>query len=288
MALDQALGILYVAHLTFTVNRQLVGGGVSTIDANALRDPNAPNVINSIARVVFPSSTSQSVTALTLADPGTSKSVLYAVARSSADITGLVLQCPPSTMQPPSAGTCDPNDPARDLSLVPGEQITSSVFSPSGVDIRGFLLSPPDENQAYVLHRNTPESSSSSDPAALVVLDRRLGSNGEPSNQPGAILEVCSGATQMQYHNAGRGQLIFITCYEGGEIYVVDPKVPLVVAIIEAGHGPVGLTFSPADPTIAYVAGYADNNVSVIDLSPGSPTEYMVVQRIGFPHAVTP
>ena len=92
----------------------------------------------------------------------------------------------------------------------------------------------------------------------------------------------------MQYHNAGRGQLIFITCYEGGEIYVVDPKVPLVVAIIEAGHGPVGLTFSPADPTIAYVAGYADNNVSVIDLSPGSPTEYMVVQRIGFPHAVTP
>jgi DNA-binding beta-propeller fold protein YncE len=47
------------------------------------------------------------------------------------------------------------------------------------------------------------------------------------------------------------------------------------------------LTFSPADKTVAFVADYADNNVSVIDLAPGSETEYMVVQRLGFPHAVT-
>jgi hypothetical protein len=91
----------------------------------------------------------------------------------------------------------------------------------------------------------------------------------------------------MQFHDAGRGSLLFITCYEGGEIYVVDPQAPLVVAIIEAGHGPTALTFSPTDPTIAFVAGYADNNVEVIDLKPGSPTEYMVVQGLGFPHTDT-
>jgi DNA-binding beta-propeller fold protein YncE len=275
MVLDEALGILYVGHLTFTVNRQLVGGGVSTIDVNALRDPAAPNGINSIARVVFPTSTSQSVTALTLSAPGDPKGVLYAVARSSADISGLVLQ----QCQEPGQ-MCDVNNPARELSLIPGEQIASSVFSPWGVDVRGFLLSP-DGNQAYVLHRNTPESTTSSDPAALVVLDR-------PSNRPSAILEVCSGPTHMQFHDAGRGSLlIFITCFEGGQIYVVDPVKLLVVAIIEAGHGPTALTFSPADPTTAFVADYADNNVSVIDLAPGSPTEYMVVQRLGFPHTVT-
>ena len=312
LALDHDLGILFVSHLTITVSRQIVGGGISTIDiggpvdprapnviSSGLVDPQAPNVINSIARVVFPTSTVQGVTALTLSDPGNPGGVLYAVARASADITGLVLQCQEGG-QHEVGQHCDASDPtSRDLSLVPSEQIKSSVFLPSGTDVRGFLLSP-DGNQAYVLHRNTPESTTTN-PAALVVLDRRpdqsgepanrpsaiLDQSGEPANRPSAILEVCSGPTHMQFHDAGRGSLLYITCFEGGQIYVVDPQAPQVVAIIEAGHGPTALTFSPADPTTAFVAGYADNNVSVLDLEPGSPTEYAVVQRLGFPHAVT-
>ena len=298
LALDQALGILYVSHLTITVNRQVVGGGISTInigsllDPNApnvvgsLLDPNAPNVINSIARVVFPTSLDQGVTALTLNKPGDPNDpndpnyLLFAVARTSPDITGMVLQCQNKGQH------CDPNDlTSRDLSLVPGEQITSSAFLPSGTDVRGFLLSP-DGNQAYVLHRNSPDVSTSTDPAALIVLDRTPDLNDEPANRTSAILEICAGASHMQFHDAGRGNLLYITCFEGGQIYVVDPKAPLVKAIIEAGHGPTALTFSPTDP-IAFVADYADNDVAVIDLEPGSPTEYMVVQRLGFPHAVT-
>jgi DNA-binding beta-propeller fold protein YncE len=282
LVLDDDQGILYVSHLTITVNRQVVGGGVSTIDVGALLAPQAPNVINSIARVVFPTSPVQGVTAMTLDKPGKPNGVLYAVARATPDITGLVLQCREPGQH------CDVNDPsARDLSLVPGEEITSSVFLPSGTDVRGFLLSPPDGNEAYVLHRNSPDVTTSTDPAALVVLNRRLGRNGEPANQPSAILEICSGANQMQFHDAGRGNLLYITCFEGGQIYVVDPQAPLVVGIIEAGHGPTSLRFSPTDPTSAFVVDFADNDVSVIDLKPGSQTEYMVVQRLGFPHAVT-
>ena len=303
LALDQALGILYVSHLTITVNRQVVGGGISTIDiglpvdpndpnasvVSGLLDPNAPNVINSIARVVFPTSLDQGVTALTLNksgdpnDPNDPNYLLFAVARASSDITGMVLQCQKKGQH------CDPNDStARDLSLVSGEQITSSAFLPSGTDVRGFLLSP-DGNQAYVLHRNSPDLTTSTDPEALVVLDRAE-QNGQPVNSPSAILEICSGAAHMQFHDAGpgRGNLLYITCFEAGQIYVVDPQAPLVKAIIEAGHGPTALTFSPTDPTIAFVADYADNDVAVIDLEPGSPTEYMVVQRLGFPHTVTP
>jgi DNA-binding beta-propeller fold protein YncE len=287
LVLDEDWGILYVSHLTITVNRQIVGGGVSTIDARALLDPQAPNVINSIARVVFPTSPVQGVTAMTLDKPGNPNGVLYAVARSSADITGMVLQkCyDPGPIEEP-VPICDASGPVRDLSLVPGEQITSSVFLPSGTDVRGFLLSP-DGNEAYVLHRNSPDVTTSTDPAALVVLNRRPGPNGEPANQPSAILEICSGANEMQFHDAGRGSLLYITCFEGGQIYVVDPQAPLVVGIIEAGHGPTSLRFSPTDPTSAFVVDFADNDVSVIDLKPGSQTEYMVVQRLGFPHAVT-
>jgi len=114
--------------------------------------------------------------------------------------------------------------------------------------------------------------------------DRTKTENRQPSQR---YLEVCSGPTHMQFHDAGRGSLLFITCFEGARSTWSSPQAPQVMAIIEAGHGPTALTFSPTDPTIAFVAGYADNNVSVIDLEPGSPTEYMVEQDLGFPHAVT-
>jgi DNA-binding beta-propeller fold protein YncE len=281
LSLDKELGILYVGHLAVTVRGTSQGGGISTIDAHALLDPNSPNVINGLARTVFPTSLVQGVTSMTLPNPDGGNSFVYAVSRSGPDITEMDLVC----LSEPRG--CGPDNPSRDLSLVPGEQIKSSVFLPTGTDIRGFLLSK-DGKTAYVLHRNTPESSGSANPEALVFLDRRVGRDGQPSNQASdEPLEICSGATRMEFQETSRGTLLFITCYEGGQIYVVDPEKHEVSAIIEAGHGPTALTFSETDKTVAYVADYADNNVSVIDLKPGSPTEYMITQRIGFPHTVT-
>lgn len=281
LTLDETLGILYVGHLAVTVRGTSQGGGISTIDARALVNASTPNVINQVARTVFPTSLFQGVTAVSLPPqrdpndpnlppPDANEPAVFAVSRSGPDITGMVLLC---------GDNCDTTGIPRDLTLVPGEQIKSTAFLPTGTDIRGFLLSPSDRNKGYVLHRNTPESSGSANQEALVVLDR-------PTGQARSILEICSGATTMEFHDTGRGNLLFITCYEGGQVYVVDPEALLVKAIIEAGHGPNALTFSPTDRTIAYVADYADNDVAVIDLEPGSPTEYKVVQRIGFPHTV--
>ena len=33
----------------------------------------------------------------------------------------------------------------------------------------------------------------------------------------------------------------------------------------------------------AYVVGFGDNNISVVDLAPGADNEYRVVHRLGFP-----
>jgi YVTN family beta-propeller protein len=88
----------------------------------------------------------------------------------------------------------------------------------------------------------------------------------------------------MQWHDAGRGKHIYVTCYDEGQIYVVDPDELMVIAIIDAGAGPTSLAFSPIDPGVAYVASYANSHLSVIDLLPGSPTENHVVLRIGLPH----
>jgi hypothetical protein len=59
--------------------------------------------------------------------------------------------------------------------------------------------------------------------------------------------------------------------------------------VIEVGRGPAGLAFAPPGPNgerLAYVVGFSANNVSVVDLTPGSGTQFHVIQRIGFPSSV--
>jgi DNA-binding beta-propeller fold protein YncE len=86
----------------------------------------------------------------------------------------------------------------------------------------------------------------------------------------------------LKWHDAGRGPRLFVDCYEGGQVNVVDPNLMALEATIDVGAGPADLQFTAGDPTTAYVAAYANNNIAVLDLRPGSPTEYRVVQRIGF------
>jgi DNA-binding beta-propeller fold protein YncE len=55
------------------------------------------------------------------------------------------------------------------------------------------------------------------------------------------------------------------------------------VKTFAVGRGPSGLVFDNTHGReVAYVVGFGDNNISVIDLVPGSPTEYHMIQRIGF------
>jgi YVTN family beta-propeller protein len=272
LALDDDQGILYIGHLTAVANGELQGGGVSTLD---ICDPLRPSseLFAGMARNTFlPSATlSQSVAALSLMHPGISGVPIYATARYSTAISEMVFRSPPPSCQ----------SQTRDLTMITREHFYSSAFLPNGADIRGILFSD-DDTQAFVLHRN--DSSSTSNPAAIVVLDRRPLADGTPANTPIDILEVCGGPTTMHWHDAGRGKRIYVTCYDDGQIYVVDPVELMVTAIIDAGAGPTSLAFSPRDPGVAYVASYANSHLSVIDLLPGSPTENHVVLRIGLPH----
>ena len=45
--------------------------------------------------------------------------------------------------------------------------------------------------------------------------------------------------------------------------------------------------WGPWEVNLAYVLNFSQNDVSVLDLAPGSPTQYHVIQRLGFP-SVTP
>ncbi len=285
--LDPALpGILYVGHLTVTANAQIQGGGVSTLD---ICDPTSPNWVRfaGLAQTAFlPVTASQAVAALSKGDPAppnlfVTDPLVYATARYSAQVTGMVLRTPVS----PSQLTCPhPTTAPLDLTLVPGENFLSPAFLPNGSDVRGilFFTDPTGHPEAFVLHRN--DSDTIANPPALVVLDRQALPDGTPANSVMGILDVCNGPTAMQMHNAGLTDRIYVTCYDDGEIYVIDPVALVVTAIIDVGTGPTSLVFSPLDPGIAYVASFANSHLSVIDIAPGSPTENHVVQRVGLPH----
>jgi DNA-binding beta-propeller fold protein YncE len=267
MALDEQLGVLYVGHGRY---------GASVIDLCAGERP----ALVSVTTNVF-GAQGQGVNGFLITQPGDPAGGIFALGRSwanfSAEVQTLFLD---GADQPCQAGS------PRQLRLIPASGFFPSAFYPKGMDIRGLVLSP-DQQRAYLLHRNGRDlrgiDLARDNPAALLAIDRSPDAQGRPANRTVDVLEVCAGATELHWHNAGRRPQLYAVCFESGQIYVVDPDLMEVSAVINAGRGPTSLRFSPTDLTIAYLTGFSENNVSVIDLTPGSPTEHKIIQRIGFP-----
>ncbi len=261
LALDERLGVLYATHGIH---------GISLIDACA---PDKPTLVS----VTWPAFAQemctirdpfrcQAVNALVLGEPGNPAGPLYALGRylgpQAAEVQTLFLR----GADQPCGGSA-----ARPLELVPGPSFFPSAFFPNGMDIRGFAVVPGDP-RAYVLYRNGRDPRgvdySRDNPPALVAIDRSPDAQGRPLNRTVDVMEVCSGATELHRHDAGRGPRLYVVCFESGQVYVLDPELMEVSAVVNVGRGPATLGFSPRDPTIAYLAGFSDNNISVIDLKP--------------------
>ena len=111
---------------------------------------------------------------------------------------------------------------------------------------------------------------------------------------PSSMVETCSSPTFLyKYQPAGHNPRLLVNCYDVGEVDVFDTVAPHLIGALAVGRGPAGLVLSPDNrPSpvfgrpVAFVVGFGDNNISVIDLEPGSPTELHVIQRIGFPTTV--
>ena len=288
LTIDNVHHALLIGHLTLSANAQLLGGGVSALDICDPED-DYPVRFAGLARTTFlPATLSQAVASLSPGDPFLPDTEVYVGARYSAAISGMVFKHTPDDPQhpgpnnssDPEANHCD-RSAARDLTLIPSEHFYSPAFLPNGADVRGILFSS-DGSRAFVLHRN--DVGSAANPAALAVLDRHPLPDGTPSNPPMGLLQVCNGPTAMQVRDVGSGDRIFVTCYDDGQIWVIDPVALMVTGIIDAGAGPISLVFSPRDKGIAYVASFANSHLSLIDLRPGSPTENRVLLRIGLPH----
>jgi DNA-binding beta-propeller fold protein YncE len=152
-----------------------------------------------------------------------------------------------------------------------------SVGNTSGAssDTRGMKFSG-DGNTLYLLNRN---------PASLQLVDTSLGTEGFPQNVGIGGVPVCREASQLLLLDSGDGELVYLTCFQDGQLYVVDPRgEPTVADIIAVGSGPYAVAAAPTRKKV-YVTNFLENTIAVIDVDPMSMTRDRVVLRIGIPVA---
>jgi DNA-binding beta-propeller fold protein YncE len=176
-----------------------------------------------------------------------------------------------------------------DVVLPSGDGLSSGLL---GSEMRGVaFVDPTDTNdfarQVYALQRVPP---------ALVGFDVAQNESYATTAIPTSVSETCSSPTFLyQYPSSQNGVTtatadnplrLYVNCFDTGEVYIFDPIGPTLLTTLQVGRGPAGMVFDGAH-AVAYVLNFTQNDVSVVDLAPGSPTQYHVVQRLGFP-TVTP
>jgi hypothetical protein len=284
LAIDYTAGLLYIGHLTGSTARPF-SGGFSLFDiapqgsgSNATLPP--PRFIAPFIAPFPPNSLGAlGVTTMSVhSDPqfGITESVL-ASSRFLPDVAGLG-----------TTATC-PDNPAREIAAFPNGISFSSPLA--GGETRGIEYIE-GQDRAFVLQRSPPTLIGFV-PSTMAATDF-LETCGSPTvldkyprqPRPTPPLTPPSPSMPSSYPKAPildqPNTRLFVSCFADGEVYVYDPFVPQLVRTFSVGRGPAGLVFDDKRQ-VAYVVGFGDNNVSVIDLAPDSPTEYHVIQHIGFP-----
>jgi DNA-binding beta-propeller fold protein YncE len=151
-----------------------------------------------------------------------------------------------------------------------GNNTNTNSFSS---DTRGMAFSPTG-NRLYLLNRKPP---------TLQILDTSLGPTGVPLNQLVGAVDICRQASTVTVVDAGDGERAYLTCFQDGQIYVVDPRGRgHVEDVITVGRGPYSVAAAPNGQRL-YVTNFLEDTIAVIDLTPGSPTRHRVVLRLGEP-----
>jgi len=289
LQVDDPHGYLYIGHLVGNTSVQ-TSGGVSLFDvsgAGAIGPTDFPPLPRFIAPFASPFPPNVSgffgITSLErherLAAPPGSGQEIFASSRYLPLVTSMI-------SFGPSVCAGGDND---DVVLPSGDGLSSGLL---GSEMRGVaFVDPTDTNdfarQVYALQRVPP---------ALVGFDVAQNESYATTAIPTSVSETCSSPTFLyQYPPSQNGVTtatadnplrLYVNCFDTGEVYIFDPIGPTLLTTLQVGRGPAGMVFDGAH-AVAYVLNFTQNDVSVVDLAPGSPTQYHVVQRLGFP-TVTP
>ncbi len=283
LALDPARGYLYVGHLVGSTSVQN-SGGLSLFDASGTSlasEPEFPLPPSFIAPFgsPFPANSSGlfGVTNLhmhqSLGNSPNSGQNIFASSRyvplaSSMTVIG------PQICQPGSTAEQD------DVLVPAGDTLNPGL---AGAEVRGVeFIEPPAQSYAQLPDYASRVFALQRTPPALVGFDIAKNASGATTVTPTDVMETCSSPTFLYQNDSGDGPRLFVNCFDTGEVYVFDPAGPSLVTTLIVARGPAGMIFDATRP-VAYVLSFTQNNVVVVDLAPGSPTQYHVLQRLGFP-----
>jgi hypothetical protein len=130
---------------------------------------------------------------------------------------------------------------------------------------RGMALSS-DGRRLYTAYRA---------PSSVVVIDVSDQASADPSERVLAKIPVHSRPSDVVVAPAvpGLPELVYVSCYLGDRIDVIDPALGLTIDTIAAGDGPSGMAFLENEALgirRLYVANFHGQSVGVIELDPGS------------------
>jgi YVTN family beta-propeller protein len=93
--------------------------------------------------------------------------------------------------------------------------------------------------------------------------------------------DVCRQASQLSVMDSGDGERAYVTCFQDGQLYVIDPRgLSLVEDIVTVGRGPYAVATAPSRKKV-YVTNCLEDTVAVVDVAPDSIFHNRVVLRIG-------
>ncbi len=131
-------------------------------------------------------------------------------------------------------------------------------------------------DRLYVVNRTPP---------ALEILDTSPSPTGFPVNKGIAATDLCRDASTLAVMDGGDGDRAYVSCFDDGEIYIVDPRgASSVEDIVQVGRGPYAVAAAPTRKKV-YVTNFLEDTVAGVDVSPTSKTHNRVVLRIGVPRA---
>jgi DNA-binding beta-propeller fold protein YncE len=138
-------------------------------------------------------------------------------------------------------------------------------------DTRAMTFSPTGDRM-YLVNRKPP---------SLQVFDTSLSPTGVPRNTGIATTDICRQASTLSVMDSGDGERAYVTCFQDGQLYVVDPRgLAQVEDIVLVGRGPYAVATAPSRKKV-YVTNFLEDTVAVIDASPTSMYHNRVVLRIG-------
>lgn len=258
---DSANGFAIVTHLT--------NGAVTLIDSNAT----SAAQIADVRLDVFapdPGSGLRSATGVAGRTLGPGADIIYVGSRSDDRIQTFTIGHPRNNAPPV---------------LVPGNYFfLDSVGGNSGAgnsaDTRGIRFSPPhappdmQPDLLYVVNRSPP---------SVQIFDTSIGPDGLPLNRPTGASDICLEASTLAVVDTAIGERAYITCFQDGTVYVVDPRGHSQVEdIITVGRGPFAIAASQMMQQL-FISNFLEDTIAVVDVNPASPNKNRVVLRIGIP-----